>query len=112
MGGKPRSRPERGKCRICGDVFHGALWAGSEVRAEVCASCNARQIAHPHSAETTLRHYRVGDVECTECGRPYWSGDGHPNIVLCTDCWLPRPFFVNKRVAKIMAARAREMGGK
>lgn len=28
-----------------------------------------------------------GDVECTDCGRMFWSVDGHPRIVLCSRCW-------------------------
>jgi len=32
-----------------------------------------------------------GDAECSDCGRAYWSGTGHPTIPLCRACWKPRP---------------------
>ncbi len=49
------------------------------------------------------------DSECAECGKRFWSADGHPTLALCRECWQPDAGIrcLEERIAKAAAMIAR-----
>ncbi len=50
----------------------------------------------------------IPDSGCAECGKRFWSADGHPTLALCRECWQPDAGIrcLEERIAKAAAVIA------
>jgi len=53
----------------------------------------------------TREESELPDSGCAECGKRFWSADGHPTLALCRECWQPDAGIrcLEERIAKAAA---------